>query len=86
MAIAAQKNSKTIPIVIAVLVVVVLVALGYFVYRTLSSNNNTEGPTGASLDTSQLNSQQLQYVQYTPATAPVPSDSDVGRSDPFSPY
>lgn len=86
MAIAAQKNSKTLPIIIAVLVVLVVLALGWFVYKTLSTNNDIAVNNGAALDTSQLKSQKLQYVQYAPANAPQPSDAEVGRDDPFSAY
>lgn len=86
MAIAAQRNSKTLPIIIAVIAVLVILGLGYFVYTTLTDNKNEATPSGTSLDTSSLEGQRLQYVQYVAGEAPVPSSAEVGREDPYAPY
>lgn len=83
--IAAQKKSKILPIVVVALIVLVVLGLGYYVFTTLRSNNETP-TTGTALDTTQLGASGLKYVQYLPATAPEPSTTDVGRQDPFAPY
>jgi flagellar basal body-associated protein FliL len=85
MALAVRKNSKAIPVVIAVLAVLIVAGLGYFVFTTLN-NEKTPTTSATALDTTPLENQKLKYVQYVPGTAPIPSNTDVGRADPYSPY
>ncbi len=85
MAIVAQKNSKTIPIVVAVLVVIIILALGYYVFKTLRTKNAATN-NGVAIDTAALNDTGLKYIQYQPGDAPTPDSTQVGREDPFAPY
>lgn len=80
-----QSKSKTVPIIITILGLIVVGALGYLVYTTLFVNPDNN-PQGRSLNTAALKADDLKLMQYDSAHAPTVTDAEVGRDNPFAPF
>jgi len=83
---ATQKKSIALPIIIGVLVLAVLGAVGYVIYSLYFQEEEAIVPVGQGLDTTALDSDSLHLVQYESGEAPVVTEQDIGRDNPFAPF